>query len=74
MVREGLVYCSKCICEFGEAVIVISNRGITLAESGKLIVDAHGTGSRLSSEHMLEGSPDFAGCGALDHVRQDCLR
>ena len=70
MVREGLVDYSKSIDEMGEAMIVISNGGITLSESGKLVVDAHGSGSRLNSEHTLKGSLDFARCGALDHIGQ----
>lgn len=68
MVRKELIDRSKSVDEMGESMIVISNGRITLAESCKLIMDTHGSGSRLRNEHALESVPHFTRCGALDHI------
>ena len=73
-IMQRMINGSKCVGQTSEPVKIIGNGGITLLESGKLIMDLHCSSSRLGCEHPFQCKPDFARGAALDDMSQDVLR
>ena len=50
---------------------IIGNGGVPFLQSGQLVMNVHGSGSTMSSEHSLKGGLDLEGGGAFDDVGED---
>ena len=50
---------------------IIGNGGVPFLQSGQLVMNVHGLGSKMRGEHSLKGGPDLEGGGAFDDVGEN---